>query len=224
MTITTAGAVIDGLDISGGVDVKANNVTIQRSRITAGTWYPVRVYAGVTGFRLVDSEVSGINNATVYCTVAVTGADMTLTRVDLHDCADGFHPGSNSTIQDSYIHNLWLGTNSSGVQVVATHNDGIQIMSGSNVVILHNWIETGHNQNSAVFVKSDFGAIDNVSIVGNFLDGGCYTVFGADTTTAKVTNIWVTNNTFGLSELYGQQYTSRMTGPVVSSGNVTFGG
>jgi hypothetical protein len=224
ITITQAGTVIDGKDISGGVAVKANNVTVQRSRITAGTWYPVRVYPGVTGFRLIDSEVSGVNSAAVYCTVGVAGDNITLTRVDIHNCADGVHPGSNSTIQDSYIHNLWLGTNSSGVRVVATHNDGIQIMNGSNYVILHNTILIGHNQNSAIFVKSDFGTINNVSITRNYLDGGCYTIFGGDTTTAKVTNVGITNNTIGLSDLYGQIFTSRMTGPIVSTGNVTFGG
>ena len=226
LTVRQDGAVIDGLDVTGNIDIKANNVTVKRSRITSNVWYPIRVYGGFTGFQLIDSEVSGVGSTAVLnCAVGVNGTGITLTRVDIHDCADGVHPGGGSTIQDSYIHNLWLGTDASGVRVLLTHNDGIQLLGpGNNYTILHNRIETGHNQNAAVFVKADFGAISNVNIANNYLDGGSYTLFGGDTTAWTVTNVSVTGNTFGPSQLYGQLFTERMTGPTRMAWNVNAAG
>ncbi|MDT5207621.1 MAG: hypothetical protein QOF67_36 [Mycobacterium sp.] len=224
LVVTVDGAVIDALDIAGSLDIKANNVTVQRSRITSSRSSAVRVLPGYTGFQLVDSEVVGVNSLTSHCGVAVSGSGVTLARVDIHDCEDGFHPGNNSTIQDSYIHDLWIGTYLSGVSLLDTHNDGIQVMSGSHFVIRHNRIEIGHNQNAAIFVKADFGAISDVVIDGNYLDGGGYTIFGGDTKVGLVTDVTITNNTFGPSSVYGILFTSRWTGPTLLSLNVTSSG
>ncbi|MDT5207622.1 MAG: hypothetical protein QOF67_37, partial [Mycobacterium sp.] len=189
VTVTESGAVLDSLDIKGNLEIKADNVTVRRSRITAGNFYPIRVYPGFTGLQVIDSEVVGVNSVGNHCSVAVSGSGVTLTRVDIHDCEDGFHPGSNSTIQDSFIHDLWLGTDATGARVLDTHNDGIQVLSGSHVVIRHNRIEIGHNENATVFVKADFGDISDVVIDGNYLDGGSYTIFGGDTASHHVTNV-----------------------------------
>jgi len=224
MTVTKPGTVLDGLDIAGNLDIKANDVTVQRSRITAGAFYPVRVYPHVTGFRLLDSEVVGVNSATSSCAVGVTGSDLTLERVDIHDCADGFHPGDRSTIRDSYIHDLWLGTDAAGIRVTDTHNDGVQVMSGSHFVIEHNRIEIGHNENAAVFVKSDFGPITDVRIERNYLNGGSYTIFGSDTASAAVTDVSIIGNIFGPSRLFGSLLASKWSGPTVVEGNRTTGG
>jgi hypothetical protein len=224
VTVTESGAVLDSLDIKGNLEIKADNVTVRRSRITAGNFYPIRVYPGFTGLQVIDSEVVGVNSVGNHCSVAVSGSGVTLTRVDIHDCEDGFHPGSNSTIQDSFIHDLWLGTDATGARVLDTHNDGIQVLSGSHVVIRHNRIEIGHNENATVFVKADFGDISDVVIDGNYLDGGSYTIFGGDTASHHVTNVSITDNTFGLSKLYGQLLTARWTGPTVVTGNTTTAG
>ncbi|MDQ1726103.1 MAG: hypothetical protein QOK14_148 [Frankiaceae bacterium] len=224
ITVTQDGAVLDGLDIVGNLVIKANDVTVQRSRVTAGGFWPVSVAAGVTGFTLIDSEVVGVQKSPNVCNVGVTGANMTLIRVDIHNCEDGVHPGSDTTIRDSYIHDLWLGTNAAGVRVVPTHNDGIQVMGARHVTIEHNRIETGHNQNSAVFLKADFSPIDDVRVVGNYVDGGSFAVYGEDTAKGKVTNVVVSGNTFGTSSLYGAMTTARWTGPTVVRGNVTTAG
>ena len=219
MTVTEEGAVIDGLDIIGNVDIKANNVTVQRSRITAGNFYPVRVYEGFTGFKLLDAEIIGVNAIANPCAVGVNGSGVTLVRVDIHDCTDGIHPGSNSSVVDSYIHDLWLGTDAAGVRVVMTHNDGIQLLAGSHFVFEHNRIDIGHHQNAAIFVKSDFGPITDVRIDRNHLDGGSYTVFGGETTAGTVTDVSLTDNVFGPSPLYGHLFKSRWTGPLLITGN-----
>jgi hypothetical protein len=221
MTITQNGAVIDSADITGNVVIQANNVTVKRSRITAGGYWPVIVVDGYTGFQLIDSQIVGVQTTTNVCKVGATGPNMTLTRVDISNCEDGVHPGDNVTVQDSYIHDLWFGTDASGVRVVATHNDGIQVMGATNINILHNTIETGHSQNSAVFLKADMGPISNVRIDSNFVDGGGYTVYGQDTAAGTVTNVSVTNNIFGPSFVYGLLITSSWTGPTVVSGNFT---
>jgi len=61
VTVNTAGTVLNGLDIQGGVTINANNVTIQNSRITCscGNWI---VYLNhVSGFTLKNVTVDGVS-------------------------------------------------------------------------------------------------------------------------------------------------------------------
>ena len=210
ITVTTPGTVIDGLDISGIVVIKADNVTVQRSRVTSGSYFPIRVSPGFSNVRFIDLEVIGVQNATTRCDVGINGGNF-IQRVDVSNCADLLHPSPNSTIVDSYLHDPWHSP--------TTHNDGVQLFAGSHFVVQHNTILMGHVENAAIFVKADFGDIDDVTIAGNFLDGGSFTVFGGDVGTNLVTNVVVTGNLFGTSALYGQLLTQSMTGPVTKSGN-----
>ena len=225
ITVTVAGTVLDSLDITGGVVVKANNVTISRSRITGGAYWTVRVYGGFTGTTISDTQLVGVNTAggaLPRCDGATSGNGLTILRVDVSNCADLLDYGAGTTVTDSYLHDPFHSA--------TTHNDGIQISSGSNYTIRHNTILMGHIENSATFIKADFGNINNVTIDNNYLDGGSYTVFGGDvaataTAPAKlVTNVFITNNVFGNSALYGKIYTTRMTGPVTITGNVDVNG
>ncbi len=114
-------------------------------------------------------------------------------RIDVSGCIDGMKVGDNTTILDSYIHNLRVGGGS--------HNDGIQGTGGSGYLIKGNNITQTPGENSAIILGEEFGPMDNAVIDGNWLDGGNYTIYiGYGTTNPNAT---ITNNRFGRSYNYG---------------------
>jgi hypothetical protein len=129
MTISTAGTVIDGKDISGSVTVDAPNVTIRRSRIRSDGFWVVRNNS--TGLLIEDTELNGLSgNGT-----CLGSASFTLRRSNLHDCENGLDisGAGTATVEDNYMHDLDIDN--------AAHTDGIQLGQGAaDIVIRHNTI------------------------------------------------------------------------------------
>ena len=189
VTVTTAGTVIDGLDIQGNVYINASNVTLKRSRVTSGAFYAIQVASGRTGVVIEDVEVNGTGKSSGNCGIA---GPATVTRANIYGVENGVVPYAGSVVRDSYIHHL--------VAPGSPHYDGIQIDGGhSNILIQHNTINMAeHTQTAAVMTDNYFGPTNNITVTGNRLLGGGYTVyadgqFRADT----MTGIAFTNNRIG---------------------------
>lgn len=232
ITVTQNGAVLDGLDVTGCITVKANDVTIRRSRVTGSCFHVIDNW----GFRLLveDVEVNGLNLADD----CISYNNYTARRVNLHGCADGAKFGDNTVMEYSYIHDMSERC-PAGVTgydpAVCTHNDGMQSMGGSNVVIRYNNIDnqTPHGvsavkigcENSAKApTDPNYELTSNVSVYGNRLNGGGFSVYGgAAEHTGEVdgTNISVTNNTFGPGAKWGTLLYA--TPGLVWSGNIMEG-
>ena len=58
--IKTNGAVINGLNITGGLDVYANNVTIENSRITTRNWFGINQRNGFHGLKVIHCTIIGM--------------------------------------------------------------------------------------------------------------------------------------------------------------------
>jgi len=206
LTVTTAGAVIDALDISGGVVIEAPNVVIKRSRITGSGDYGVQVLSG--DVTIEDSEISGFSNAIAF-------DNWKAYRVNIHGVTDdGVKLGSNVLLQDSYLHDF---TPSAGA-----HADGGQMQSGEvNLVVRHNYINPGLGTNSALFIAPDLGPSSPgpVTIDGNILGGGNFTIYCVDGNNGQyfVRNISITNNRFLNNAQYGPD---DVNVPVTWAGNV----
>jgi hypothetical protein len=211
LRVTTAGAVLDALDISGPVVVAAPNVTITRSRIHGtGEAFGITVESG--SVTITDSEISDFANGVGF-------DNWTAERVNIHNMTeDGVKLGSNVTLADSYIHDLTPGPGS--------HGDGAQMQAAvhdlvvrGNVIDVSAWNgEPG--MNAAIFLKPDFGpsSAGPVQIVGNFLDGGGYVLYcttGASSYT--VASITISDNRFGRDSGYGPV---AIDVPVTADGNV----
>jgi len=195
LVVTTDGAVLDGLDIDGCVDVKADDVTIRRSRIAcARPTTAVRLYDGYAGLTLEDVEIDGRGMVSK----AVGFAHYTLRRVDIHDVIDGPRLGDETIVEDSYVHDL--------VRTEGSHNDALQITGGTDIVIRDNTLaafseQTGDFFNAAIMIGSTSAPVRDVLIEGNFLDGGNFTVnFRGDLVGS---NIVGRDNTFGPHHRYG---------------------
>ncbi len=195
MTITTAGAVVEGKDFSGTVTIAANNVTLRRSRVRANTFALVRINSGITGARIEDVEVDGLGTSGTEGSMGIYGS-AAVARANIHGVENGYQPDDiGGSIVDSYIHDL----GSPG----SPHYDGIQIDGGqSNVLISHNVISVP-DQTSAVMIDNYFGSIDNITVDNNKLSGGTYTVYSdGQFTGGLIRGVRITNNRFGPSQ-YG---------------------
>ncbi|MBD3782993.1 MAG: cell wall-binding repeat-containing protein [Micrococcales bacterium] len=210
MTITRDNTVIDGRDINGPVVVQAANVTIRRSKIhgSGSESFGVSVRSG--SVVIEDTEIYGFANGIGF-------SNWSATRVDLHDLSDdGVKLGSNVLLQDSWIHGM---TPSAGA-----HADGGQMQDGvRNLVVRNNTIDLGGTRgaNAALFLAPDLGPSTPgpVTISGNWLDGGNYSLFVLDGNNGQyfVSNITITNNRFGRRFAYGPAMTNV---PFTQSGNV----
>jgi len=204
-TVTQDGAVVDALDVNGTITVAADNVTIKRTRITAGQFYGILTTNGARNLSIQDVDILGQSG----CEAGIAGDNYSAVRIDVSGCIDGMKVGDNTTILDSYIHNLRVGGGS--------HNDGIQGTGGRGYLIKGNYIPQTPGENSAIILGEEFGPMDNAVIDGNWLDGGNFTLYiGYGTTNPNATII---NNRFGRSYQYGLLSANPKAG-VVWSGNV----
>jgi hypothetical protein len=142
VTYTTPGQVIEGKEFNGHVYVKANDVTFRnclfRGPSTATgfvTYGLVQAEYGYTGI-LIDRSTF---NPTIpkWWLVGVRGAGFTVNRSDFSRLVDGVYAfGGSATLQGSYVHDLSFFDNSedqrnSTYHPYWTHNDGVQLLSGS---------------------------------------------------------------------------------------------
>nr|CTQ95609.1 hypothetical protein [Kibdelosporangium sp. MJ126-NF4] len=165
--ITERGAVIDGKDIRGCVSIKADNVTIKRSRVRCESYFPIRIYEGFRNAVIEDTEIDGLNSGT---TNAAVGFEYyTLRRVNIHSLGEGPHMGADVLIENSYVHDL--------ASCDICHNDAIQSSGARNVVLRHNtFINDAMGKNAVVRIATEQGDSHNFLIEDNLLAGGNYAV------------------------------------------------
>jgi hypothetical protein len=213
ITITTAGTVINALNVSGTITVLANNVTIKNSKvgtITIGTPGGSTMPTGVT---IQDCDING--GGTTSNSQGIWG-NGTFLRNDISGVENGITPyftlAAGTLIQDNYIHNL--------AAPGAPHYDGIQADGGfSNVIIRHNTIDNENDNTSDVMIDNYFGPISNITVDNNrLINGGSFTVYADGRFNSNpVTGITFSNNRI-ISAYYG--YASLQSASVTWCGNV----
>jgi Carbohydrate binding module (family 6)/Right handed beta helix region len=199
-TITTANTVIDAKDITGPVVVRAPGVVIKRSKIHSnGTGTGIYI-SGSGSVTVIDSDIYGFDDG-------VAGDNWTVRGTNIHAMSsDGVKLGSNVLLEQSWIHQL--------TPAAGSHGDGGQMQAGiTNTVVRNNAIDVSSSgSNAALFLAPDLGPSSNgpLTVEGNYLDGGNYTVYCVDGNNGEyfVRNITIRNNTFGSHSKYGAKRTN----------------
>jgi hypothetical protein len=207
ITVTTDGAVVEGRNISGSVTVHASNVTIRNDCVTSSGIYPVRFVSG-SDLTVEDTTITGTGGCLRAVEPAGNGA--TMDRLNVSGCEDGIQMYDHDVLENSYIHDLAFTSSS--------HNDGVQQNGGRGDVVRHNTIFNPHSQTSCVNFTTDFGGISDITITGNLLNGGNYTVYSRSGGNGGPTGVRVTGNHFGHADVYGLLSAD---GSVTWSGNVS---
>jgi hypothetical protein len=182
--VTTNGAVLDALDVTGCINVRASNVTIKRTRVRGGGCFqPIKVLSG-TNLQVFDTEIDGQRSAT--CGESIGSTNYSITRVNAHGCSDGPRLAGTGPIliQDSWIHDL--------SNLPGDHGDGIQAygLNGGTVTVRHNTISGGSN---AAFFTAD-GATGDMYIDDNLMAGGGFTLRVYDNHVRVRNNLIVKNS------------------------------
>jgi hypothetical protein len=197
ITVTAEGTVIDGLDVSGCIDVAASNVVIRNTRVrfTGGCGNEVvRLRSGpwATNLLVQDSELDGQRRPD--CGESVGFSDYTLIRVDMHSCTDGprVSGGAAIVIRDSFIHDL--------SNLPGDHGDGIQCYGGKGpMTIVHNTIHGGTN---AAFMTADHCS-GPLLLDRNLFIGGGYSLRLYDNVATVTNNVFVKgSSSFGPVHIY----------------------
>ncbi|MDB4998836.1 MAG: hypothetical protein JWM74_6268 [Myxococcaceae bacterium] len=204
--VTQNGAVIENLDIAGEVQVLANDVVIRKVRITSGDYYPIRYFDNKnTGLVVEDSEIIGTSTDV---TAAISFANYTARRLDIHGGADGFKADENVLIEDCWIHDL--------ANAPDQHNDGVQSTGGKGVTIRHNSISGASN--ACVQTGDEGAATEDLTVECNWLSGGGYSLNIRGTGATRPKNTRIIDNRFARDSAYGP-WTIDDPAPIIT-GNV----
>ena len=197
VTADEDGQVVENLDITGCVSIKADDVVVRNVRITcAGKQRAIVLEGSRTGIVVEDSEIDGAGSTDI----AIGWGGYTLRRVNVHSTHDGPRLGSGVTVEDSWIHDL--------VRKDDFHSDALQSNGGTGITVRHNTLvptdtATGDVLNAAIQLgaENDGGKLVDVRIEDNFLDGGNYTVNVRSD--EGIRPVVLRGNVFGTSARYG---------------------
>lgn len=203
MKITTDGTVLDGIDLRGYLTVDADNVTIRNSVIRGGakatsTKALIMAWQKPKNLQILNSTLVATNKS-IYVD-GISGSGYTADGVEIINTVDGTKViGPNVTIRNSWFHGSYYSNVDPTHPDNQTHNDGIQIEGGYNVLIENNKIEAFHN--AAIQVTQNNQATHNVTVRNNkFSGGGCtinVTDKGAGGNGKPIYSFALTTNGFG---------------------------
>lgn len=173
-SITSAGTVIDHVDLSGDTFVNAPNVVIKNSVVHGGNW-GIEVGPNATNLVVQDTTFLGGANSAIMDDGYAN--NVSYVRVNISGSTDGMKlSGAGRLIQDSFIHGL--------SQTSTSHNDGIQAYEGSNWKFIHNYITTPDTGCISMFEGQ--GNWDAVLIQNNRFVGGGYPLYLGGSTAKNV--------------------------------------
>ena len=201
LLLDKAGATYSGLDVHGKVRVTAPNVTLANSIVRGDD--STAVYGLVDannpnsdhhGFVIRDTTIVP-TYANAYAGAGILGHDFTALRVEVTKTVDAVHiSGNNVVVQASWLHDTTFVPKASNPFGSDSHNDGVQVVRGTNITVTGNTISG--NSNSGLMVTQDEGVVSGLKFTGNWASGGACTVNVVATPRPTISGITVTGNRF----------------------------
>lgn len=206
-TASTAGAIYSGLNVTGGINVTASNVTIEDSTVTEVNpdTAAIQVAANVTGTQIIDDSIHGTNtvqSGALAFAVSYFGSSITGVTIDHSNFYNGDRIlAGYGTVTNSYC--LGGANFSSGGSL--EHDECIYTDGGApGIRVIHDTlINAQPDQTAAIFVdNNDFGGAktDNgtVDVEDSLLAGGDYCIYGGagNAGTVHTGPVTITGNRF----------------------------
>ncbi|MEU6372628.1 hypothetical protein [Streptomyces sp. NPDC046909] len=201
ISVRTDGAVIKGQDITGSLDIYANNVTIIDTRITSTNWWGVNLRPGFSGLRILHSTITAVpgkgpdNGGVDYAVSNMGSSSIEVGWCDISVFGNALSMGQGN-LHDNYVHGLVPFRNNGGEW---QHTDAV-ISGGGNtgqLIIRHNTllnpVAVDRGASASVGLFADTGHVSNTVVDNNLLGGGAYALYGGG---EGATGITVTDNVF----------------------------
>lgn len=195
------GQVISGWDLTGSLDVYANNVTIVDSRIDSSNWWAVNLRPGYTGLRILHSLLTGTpgagpdNGGEDYAVSNMGAGDIEVGWDDVSVFTNALSMG-NGYIHDDYVHGMVPFINRSGGYahmdaVISDGNDTLGLLIKHNTLI--DAAPLGKGPTSAVGLLPNMGPVEDTTVENNWLAGGSYALYAGG---PQASHVVVTGNVF----------------------------
>lgn len=194
ISIHDNGMIISGWNLTGSLDIYADNVTIINSRITSANWWGVNLRPGYTGLRILHSYITAApgkgpdNGGEVYALSNMSSGSIEVGWCDLSVFGNTISTG-HGYIHDNYVHDLVPFINHSGYY---QHTDAIIANGGDTAGLriehntLLNPIDVRHGASAAIGLYPDNGVVTDTTIKDNWLAGGAYALYGGGSGAARM--------------------------------------
>jgi hypothetical protein len=180
--VTKDGTVVKGLEVTGSIEIAANDVTVEDTKVTldgpgcgprstCGN-YDLHIESGVTGTVIRDSEFLAAPGTTCEHSIRNSaGPDMRLDRVYMRGCDSNIYGGG--IVKDSY-----------GLTKLAISEDHVEnvYFNDTKFVAIHSTLLNPISQTAVIFGDSNGGeetpeCRNRISVVDSLLAGGGYTIY-----------------------------------------------
>ncbi|MEV4579477.1 hypothetical protein AB0K16_40120 [Nonomuraea jabiensis] len=192
IVIKEDGKVIDGWDVTGDITVEADNVTIRNTRVRGQTdYWGILQREGFSGLKVEDSEIFGNGKQRTQFGILNQGKMITIRRVDIHTISNGILT-DQGLIEDSYVHDpkYYSGDHTDMIMSTGT------AAAGTELIIRRNTVINTLDQTGAIALFQDFGVTRNVTVQGNLLAGGGWSLYAGAGRKGLSSNIKVIDNVF----------------------------
>jgi hypothetical protein len=182
LVVTTAGTVISGVDVTGTIQIDADNVTIQDSRVTQTSTcgptsscgnYAIGIAAGLTGVRIAHVETLTAAGTTCEQDIRNTGSSVTIESSYLHACDGNLYAAGPTVLKDSY-----------GITKLDISTDHIEnvYLNETSFTAIHDTLFSPIHQTAVIFGNSGGGGdvtncSNHLTVQESLLAGGGYTLY-----------------------------------------------
>ncbi len=201
LTIRTDKTVIRGWDLTGSLDVYANDVTVIDSRITSTNWWGVNLRQGFHGLRVLHTTLAGVpgkgpdHGGEDYAVSNMSTSSVEVGWSDVSVFGDALSMGQGD-LHDNYVHGIAPFVNLGGeyqhTNAVISDGGGAGRLSIRHNTLL-NPTPIDRGASAAIGLYADTAPVSNTVVDGNWLAGGAYCLYAGG---AGSHGIEVTGNVF----------------------------
>jgi hypothetical protein len=182
ITVTQAGTVISGKLVTGTIDVLANNVTIENTKVIQNTTcgptstcgnYAIRLDEAASGTTIRNVETSTVAGDTCEHDIRNTGGTLTIENAYLHACDSNIYAVGPTTLKNSY-----------GIAKIAMSEDHIENVYFNETTFnaVHDTLLNPVGQTAVIFGNSGGGTdvtncSNHLTITESLIGGGGYTLY-----------------------------------------------
>jgi hypothetical protein len=181
ITVSTAGATVQNMNISGGVNIAAKNVTLTNDCISGSGYHVVFLNSGATGFQITHTDVFGSPSVQEAINNNNGNAGALADHDYIYNCGE-------------CVHGAWTLTNSyvtTNATISGEHYEDIYC-SDETFVAEHDVLINPHEQTANLFCNADGGgggpADNHITLTNSLLAGAGYSLYPQGNSTSVGTS------------------------------------